>query len=248
MPPIVRKGLKSKQSRGLLGDARTAWTDGHSDAATELATRVFLAEGRDAFGPSDKALFAAMLARLEPPAGYRNWDAYFASGTAGEAPEPQEQGKSPLHDAASAGDLAQLEALLGAGVDANLTYKRRDLRITPLFEAVVENQLAAAKRLLAAGARVDGKDQEPVVMGVKSVPMAELLIEHGAKLDVVDSSGRTVFARIVDTLGRVPLAELVAKKSPMMKDEKQRKVLERAMSQSSPELREVAEKFLARKR
>ena len=258
MPPIVRKGLKSKQSRGFLGEARTAFSDGNSDAATELATRVFLVEGRDAFGPSDKALFDAMLARLEPPAGFRSWDAFFKSGattpedtrTDDEVVDELEhkKGKSPVHDAAGAGDLAQVEALLKGGADVNAIYKRRDLRTTPLFDAVFENQLAVAKCLLEAGAKVDGKDIEPVIMGVKSVPMAELLIEKGAKLDVVDSSGRTVLARIVDTMGRVPLAELVAKKSPVMKDEKQRKVLERAMSQSSPELRAIAETFLARKR
>lgn len=260
MPPIVRKGLRSKQSRGLLGEARAAWSDGNSEAATELATRVFLVEGREAFGPSDKALFSAMLARLEPPAGYRNWDAYFASSAADQAPEDtrtddkvvddleHQKGKTKLHEAAEQGDLAAVEVLLAQGAAVDAVYTRRDLLTTPLFHAITAGHLAVAKRLVEAGAKVAGAGISPVIMAVNSIPMAELVLAQGAKLDAVDSSGRTLLTRIVDTLGKVPLAEFIATKSPVMKDAQQRKVLERAMSQSSPELRELAEQFLARKR
>ena len=256
MPPIVRKGLRSKQSRGFLSDARAAYSDGNSDSATELAAKVFLAEGRDAFGPSDKALFDAMLARLEPPAGFRSWPEWFKHDPVNPPPVDTrtEDGASaesavastPLHDAVKRGDLAEVEALLTKG--ANVNELHRELHTTPLFNAVTEGHLEVAKHLLSSGAKVAGKGMAPVIMGVKSVPMAELILGAGAKLDVVDGSGRTLLTRIVDTLGKVPLAEFIAAKSPVMKDEQQRKVLERAMSQSSPELRAIAEKYLARKR
>ncbi len=255
MPPIVRKGLKSKSSRGFLSEARAAYSDGNTDAATELAAKVFRAEGRDAFGPSDKALFEAMLARLEPPAGFRTWDAWFKHDPVNPPPsdvrigddEPT-AGSTPLHEAAKRGDLAEVEALLKKGADVNAVYHQREIHTTPLYNAVAEGHLEVAKRLLEAKAKVDGKDLEPVILVVKSIPMAELVIGAGAKLDAVDGSGRTLFTRLVDSFGKVPLAEFIAAKSPVMKDDKQKKMLERAMSQSSPELRTVAEKFLARKK
>lgn len=98
-----------------------------------------------------------------------------------------------LHDAAKAGDMAALEALLGEGCDVN----GRDARgITPLGVAVGFNRLPVVKALLAAKAGVgltDGKGNTALhyAAGYGRKDAAALLLEAGAVLDAANSDGQT---------------------------------------------------------
>lgn len=60
----LTRQVKSVVTRGWLQEARELWRLKKADAATERALRVFKAEGRGVFAPSDAALLEATLARL----------------------------------------------------------------------------------------------------------------------------------------------------------------------------------------
>ena len=62
-----------------------------------------------------------------------------------------EGGWTPLHEAALAGDVAAIEALLDAGTDVDAKAGEEDL--TPLHSAAFAGHPAAVRALLAAGAR-----------------------------------------------------------------------------------------------
>ena len=63
----LTKQVKSTVTRGWLQEARELWRLKKVDAATERALRVYRAEGREVFAPSDKALLEATLARAQKP-------------------------------------------------------------------------------------------------------------------------------------------------------------------------------------
>ena len=61
----LRKQVKSTVMLGWLQEARELWRIKKVDAATERALRVYRAEGREVFAPSDQALLEATLARIK---------------------------------------------------------------------------------------------------------------------------------------------------------------------------------------
>ena len=69
MPAFVTltKRVKSTVMLGWLQEARELWRLKKVDAATERALRVYRAEGRQVFAPSDAALLEATLARVKKP-------------------------------------------------------------------------------------------------------------------------------------------------------------------------------------
>lgn len=208
------------------------------------------------FADDDRALFDAMLSRLLPPAGFPSWEAWFAHDAAQLRPRDtrsdaevvrdieRKRGRTALHDAAAAGDLARVEALLAGGADPNAVFRSGDLRWTPLCAAVQKDCIAVVRALLSAGASVAGSYVEPAILQSRSVAVAELLVAHGARFDEEDARGHTVFARVIDTCGDVELARFLAARTPPP-SAAQRAVLERVMRQTSEPLRQVALAFLA---
>src|SRR5918992_2382238 len=89
-----------------------------------------------------------------------------------------------LREAARAGDLARIEALLAAGapVDAPARYGQ-----TPLYYAAEKGHLAAAKRLVETGANVNVRDgffgASALEIALQSghVELARYLLTHGAE-------------------------------------------------------------------
>jgi uncharacterized protein len=91
----------------------------------------------------------------------------------------------PLHDAASAGDVEQVGALLdqGAEIDA-----RNDRGERPLILAILAGHDAVAELLIEQGAAIDGRNAggfTPLHAAAYSgdAAMAELLIGKGADID-----------------------------------------------------------------
>ena len=251
----VTRRIKSDLLRGFLSEARALWKRKDVTAATERAARVFLVEGREVFGAADKPLFDAMLARLNPPQGFATWDAWFAHEERTPTPRDdrtdsqviadieRKRGRLAIHTAADAGDLARVEQELARGTDVNAVFSNGSLRWTPLCGAVLGDHLAIVQKLLAAGAKVSGAGITSAIFGVKSVPVAELLLASGARLDESDAQGRTTFARVVDVCGPAPMARFLADHSPKPTPA-QRQVLLGIAEQATPELRAIVTGFL----
>ena len=251
----VTRRIKSDLLRGFLSEARALWKRKDVPAATERAARVFLVEGREVFGAADKPLFEAMLARLSPPQGFASWDAWFAheqrtptlrdDRTDSQVVDDIERkrGRLAIHTAADAGDLARVVKELDHGANVNAVFSNGTLRWTPLCGAVLGDHLALTEKLLAVGAKVSGAGITSAIFGVKSIPVAELLLAAGARLDESDAQGRTTFARVVDVCGPAPLARFLADHSPKPTPE-QRQVLLGIAEQATPELRAIVTGFL----
>ena len=210
-------------------EARALWKAKRADEATERAARVFLSEGREVFAEFDQPLFDAMLARLDPPDGHRSWPEFFqweaAHQTRRARPQTdaeavaqvqQERGRTPLLGAVESGLVPLVDRLLAGGADVNAVFRNGDLRWTPLAAAVLGDRLELVKKLIAAGAWVEGHGITPPMLGVKSVAVAEVLLAAGASLDVKDELGRTPLFRVVDTAGSIELIKfLAARGSPL---------------------------------
>jgi len=77
-------------------------------------------------------------------------------GSANDAKELDEFGRSQLHHAASEGDVKKAQELIGRGADVNLADKQG---WTPLHAAAQGQSAEVAKLLLDAGARLEAKDR-----------------------------------------------------------------------------------------
>ncbi len=112
-----------------------------------------------------------------------------------------------LREAARAGDLARIEALLvaGAPVDAPARYGQ-----TPLYFAAEKGHLAAAKRLVERGANVNARDSFfgatvlDLALQGGHVELARYLLAHGA--EGADSALATAIERDDPELARAALA------------------------------------------
>jgi len=86
----------------------------------------------------------------------------------------------PLQDAAKAGDIVQIEALLAAGADIN----DHSGLATPLYYAIKEKHADAAALLIERGADVDLQSTWGAPLHIASsegmTPVIALLLEHGA--------------------------------------------------------------------
>jgi ankyrin repeat protein len=103
-------------------------------------------------------------------------------------------GRSALHEAALAGNVDALDALLAAGADANA--RDEQLR-TPLLDAARGAHLQALDALVAAGAdaaAVDGDGRGALVFAstadAPSLTLVQRLLELGANPEAVDPSGK----------------------------------------------------------
>ncbi|GAB6093956.1 hypothetical protein JCM14469_02080 [Desulfatiferula olefinivorans] len=99
-----------------------------------------------------------------------------------------------LHDAAAAGDLARIDALIAGGHAADAIYEE----VTPLHVAVMRNRLDAAAHLIAKGASVTmntaadtGVTPLHIAATIGNAEMTDLLIAHGADVEARASNGET---------------------------------------------------------
>lgn len=101
---------------------------------------------------------------------------------------------SPLHTATrSSGSIREMKSLLKGGADINA---RNNAGWAPLHIAVAENSYGKAKVLLEAGADVNAtidrqEDDTPLHLATwtDNAKMAQLLIKHGANLDLYGEDG-----------------------------------------------------------
>ena len=111
-----------------------------------------------------------------------------------------DNGFTPLHEAAESNSIEDLEELLASG--ANPNAKESLLNQTPLHRAAMAGSKDAAERLLQAGADPNIRDVDgdtPLHATLKSpendhnhLAAVNSLIAHGAQLDLPDrQSGRT---------------------------------------------------------
>lgn len=110
-----------------------------------------------------------------------------------------ETGDTPLHAAARAGDLAELERLLGRGVAGDAENR---IGYTPLMEAAREGHAEAVGRLLAAGAD-PLHHGNALGMGMTALHLAadrdqaaiaRRLLAAGVPVDVGNAQGTTALA------------------------------------------------------
>jgi ankyrin repeat protein len=138
---------------------------------------------------------------------------------AGAKVDTQDQrGRTPLYRAAAEGKEDAIRLLLDKKADVN--QKGND-GATPLFEAVANSHLGAAKYLLERGAAVDMADANgntPLMIVADGGPAMKtpeqfvaLLLSHKAKLDPVDSRGRTALARATENKNTAVIPLLTAK-------------------------------------
>ena len=99
-----------------------------------------------------------------------------------------EKGNTPLHLAASLGDVAAVEALIDKGAGVNAKNKRG---ATPLFQAVNLGNVDVVLMLLQQGADVNARTRSDwtalhgaVAFGMKRIVV--ILIDHGADVNATD--------------------------------------------------------------
>jgi len=93
----------------------------------------------------------------------------------------------PIHAAATSGDVAQVKALLAAGVKVDARDKYGQ---TPLHKAKIAE---IAKVLLKAGAKVDSRDTKGYtpLHAAGDVAAVKVLLKAGAKFDARSTNGVT---------------------------------------------------------
>lgn len=96
---------------------------------------------------------------------------------------------APIHEAAKAGSVDKIRALLGA--DPRLVNARNAFGVTPLYFAAGTNHVAVAKLLIEAGADTNAKStvgQAPLAAAAALgyAEVVRLLLAHGAKVNDTD--------------------------------------------------------------
>ncbi len=147
------------------------------------------------------------------------------------APEPEV--KASLHGPVADAKVEEVKALLAAGADVNEVdeYGR-----TPLHKATYPTfknpgHLVIAGVLLKNGADANAKSQgDATPLHMAEAEFVELLVKHGAKLDVQDVNGQTALhhAAWLDRTEKVKLL-LKAGADPSIKDKNGHTALDRAM-------------------
>lgn len=147
------------------------------------------------------------------------------------------RGTRALDAAAKYGRVSAIQRLLRAGAPVNQP-DANDHQFTPLMIACMENQLEAARTLLAAGANVNAQDDDgttvlhwavfaarpdelhlyrelgqphdTVYRPQQHAPLVELLLARGAKLEVADAAGNTALHQAAMMDARAAALVLIA--------------------------------------
>ncbi|XP_047107647.1 serine/threonine-protein phosphatase 6 regulatory ankyrin repeat subunit B-like [Schistocerca piceifrons] len=119
--------------------------------------------------------------------------------TEGASPTTMDNnGKMPLHTAASVGDVKVMEVLTAAGAD--VTSKDVTGR-TPLHLAAEAHNVEGLELLLKKAASIDEQDsdgQTPLMLAVGSSTAVNLLLRKGVSISVKNHSGKTVLEEAMD--------------------------------------------------
>lgn len=155
-----------------------------------------------------------------------------APSAAAEDP-PKQKVAASLHGPAAEAKVEEVKALLAAGADVNEVdeYGRTPLhKVTyPTFKN--PGHLKIAGLLLENGADANAKGQGDVTpLHMAEAEFVELLVKHGATLDVQDVNGQTALhhAAWLDRAEKVKLL-LKAGADPTIKDKNGHTALDRAM-------------------
>jgi ankyrin repeat protein len=113
--------------------------------------------------------------------------------------QPDAIGRTAMHRAVDAGDLAKVQQLIAAGANVNDVIRSDesespDWGQTPLHFAARDGQMEIARALIAAGADVNAIDDcrvTPLHRAITHPQMIALLCDAGAKINVADVRGRT---------------------------------------------------------
>ena len=113
----------------------------------------------------------------------------------------------PIHDAAKAGDVEEIERLLAADIDVD---ERDVAKKTALHWAADAGYIEVVEVLIAGGADVDAADFSGVTALHNATysgheAIALLLVEHGADVNAINSDGETP----LDHAARMGLARTV---------------------------------------
>ncbi len=106
--------------------------------------------------------------------------------------QPMLDGHTPLTAASACGRLDVIDFLLASGANPDIGHERG----TPLVLACFEGRIRVVKRLLKAGAAVNGTATHgwtPLIAAANAGrhKVLPILIDAGARLDAVDHSGNT---------------------------------------------------------
>jgi len=112
-----------------------------------------------------------------------------------EAPKPQTQSTTPLHEAARAGDIEKVKALISNGADVNAkdTSQLATMGMTPLHYAALYGHKDIVELLIVKGADLNAKDQEgdtPALSAIVGAPsnskeVVRLLMAKGAQVSAL---------------------------------------------------------------
>lgn len=115
-------------------------------------------------------------------------------------------GSVALAKAAQKDDAALVKMLLSAGVDPNKAASHGE---SPVYLAALNGNARALVALLDGGADPSHTlTNSPILAAASNPPILEILIERGAKLDAVTSSGQTALHRAI-MLGNAKSAQLL---------------------------------------
>ena len=114
---------------------------------------------------------------------------FLSAGCAGA----QKQEKTPLISAVKGRDLPTVESLIASGADVNARGSSFDWGKTAIIEAAIRGDDEISKRLLRAGANVNGVDNygDTALMAAAEfghADLAQLLIEYGADVNATKSN------------------------------------------------------------
>jgi truncated hemoglobin YjbI len=190
----------------------------HSGAA-ELA--IALAEGStlQTYFERNHSVFAALLAQMLARGDDTLLDWVRGNLLAHPAlAQEHYSGRTLLHGAAAAGNVATVELLLRLGADPNITDSGGH---TPLYCVANECKVSGAANvvhaLVQAGASVDACDGAKHCTALHmaarrgNVEVAEALLDHGAGIEVRDSLGETPLRRAVNC-NKTEVARLLLKR------------------------------------
>lgn len=110
-------------------------------------------------------------------------------------------GRLPLHAASSAGNDRSVEILLGHGADPNA--EERLHHDTPLILAVESDSAECVKLLLEARADPNkpGRRGQTPIFVARSLAVLHLLVDAGAKPEIVDANGDSPFQNCASYIG-----------------------------------------------